>query len=162
MNKLNFLIGMVAAFSFISCTQHKKIDNAKSSFTTATNLIELDNRFVTADSLVVVFYKDPYGKDSLRYTRFYTQYTTVDKNDIEIVLTNLKEPFTKTEKVRKCRSEGKIWCYRKGAIFQTLYFASFNNDCNFIYTIKDGYFFYEQLNDELALRLKVLKAFAKE
>jgi len=43
-----------------------------------------------------------------------------------------------------------------------LYFASLNNDCNFIYIIKDGYFFYEQLNDALALRLKVLKSFAKE
>ena len=146
---------------FLSCNAPVKQDQTSNSFLTATNAIELDNRLLAADSMVVVFYKDPYGDDSLRYTRFYTQLSTTDTIDISLLLQNLNQPFAKFEQVKKCRSEGKIWCYAKGKIFQTISFSTRCDDCCYIYLIKDGFFFYMKLGTALSERLTILKPLSK-
>jgi len=155
-----FFIGMLS-LGFVACNAPAKKELSADSFLTATNGIELDNRLLAADSLVFVFYKDPYGDDSLRYTRFYTQLSTTDTTDISLLLQNLKQPFTKFENVKMCRSEGKIWCYAKGKVFQTIPFSTRCNDCCFIYLIKDGYFFYIKLDTALSERLSILKPLSK-
>lgn len=152
---------ILAVLGWVSCNPTAKKDNSSNSFLSATNGIELDNRLVMADSLVFVFYKDPYGDDSLRYTRYFTQLSSTDTNDISLLKQNLKLPFTKFEKVKNCRSEGKIWCYEKGKIFQTVYFATRCDDCCFIYLIKDGFFFYMQLDTAFSERLSILKPLSK-
>lgn len=152
---------LVITFGFISCNTPAKKQEADNPFLTAINGVELDSRFLKADSLVVVFYKDPYGDDSLRYTRYYKQLATTDTSDIALLLQNLTKPYTKFEKVKGCRSEGKIWCYSKGKIFQTVSFATRCNDCCFVYFIKDGYFFYTPLDIKLSKRLSELKPLAK-
>jgi hypothetical protein len=129
---------------------------------TVTRAIELDKRFSGADSLVIVFYKDPYGADSLRYTRYFTQYISGDSNHIKVLLNNLDEPFEKLEKIKNCRSEGKIWCYSKGNIFQTVYFSTRCADCCFLYLIKDGYFYYVKINDSVKAMLALTKPISKE
>jgi len=147
--------------SFVYCSVPTKKQEDTNPFLTASTGVELDTRLLAADSLVVVFYKDPYGEDSLRYTRYYTTLATTDTNNVALLLQNLSKPFAKFEKVKSCRSEGKVWCYSKGRIFQTVSFSTRCNDCCFVYFIKDGYFFYTPLDSALAERLSVLKSLAK-
>ena len=139
-------------------------NKGKTIATTAniTRIIDLDKRLSGADSLVIVFYKDPYGADSTRYTRYYTQYNSADINNIKLLLTNLDEPFEKLEKTKKCRSEGKAWCYSKGKILQTVYFSTRCNDCCFLYVIKDGFFYYVKVNGSVKAMLAVIKPISKE
>lgn len=127
-----------------------------------SSILQLDQRLLTADSLVFVFYKDPLGSDSLRYTRFYTQFSTNDIRQINFVLENLEGKTAGREKVKPCRSEGKIWCYTKGKVFQTIYFADYNSPCSFVYMIKDGRFYYGEISSALSKRLKSIKGEAKE
>ena len=146
----------------MSCKVPAKKQEAANPFLTATNGIELESRFLTADSLVFVFYKDPYGEDSLRYTRYFTQMCSTDTTNIKLLLQNLAKPFVKFEKVKSCRSEGKIWCYSKGKIFQTVSFATRSNGCCYVYCIKDGYFFYTPLDTTFSNRLSLLKPLSKD
>ena len=121
------------------------------------SIVELDNRLTEVDSLVYVFYKDPLGKDSLRYTRFYTQYATTDANEIALLKKQILAPTERFEKVKKCRSEGKIWCFTKGKIFQTLYFSDFAGDCSFMFFIKNGQFYYATLGPIFKEKIHSLK-----
>ena len=155
------IIFCLLALGWVSCNSSVKQENVSNSFTSATNGLELDKRLLLADSLGFVFYNDPYGDDSLRYTRYYTQLSSSDSNDISLLKQNLQLPFSKFEKVKNCRSEGKIWCYEKGKIFQTVYFSTRCDDCCFIYLIKDGYFFYMNLGTAFSERLSVLKPLSK-
>lgn len=154
-------ICLLITLGCLSCSAPTKKQEDTNPFLTATTGVELDTRLLAADSLVVVFYKDPYGEDSLRYTRYYTKLSTTDTNNVALLLQNLRKPFAKFEKVKSCRSEGKVWCYSKGSIFQTVAFSTRCNDCCFIYFIKDGYFFYTPLDTALSKRLAVLKSLSK-
>lgn len=160
--KIIIIIFGITAFTCISCNDPGNKKSEANSFLRATNGIELDARLNTADSLVFVFYKNPFTSDSLRYTRYYTQYATTDTTNISLLLQNLKAPFTKLEKVKNCRSEGKVWCYAKGRIFQTIYFSTRCDNCCFIYIIRDGFFFYMNLDKSLTNRLTELKLLSKE
>jgi len=151
-------ICLLITLGFVYCSTPAKKQADTNPFLTATTGVELDTRFLAADSLVVVFYKDPYGNDSLRYTRYYTKLSTIDTNNVALLLQNLSKPFAKFEKVKNCRSEGKVWCYSKGSIFQTVSFSTRCTDCCFVYFIKDGYFFYTPLDTALAERFSVLKS----
>jgi hypothetical protein len=122
---------------------------------------DLDERFEQADSIVVVFYKDPYGPDSLRYTRYYTQASLTDNASIEHLKKQLRERYAQEEK-RACRSEGKIWCFSKGKVFQTVYFSTKCNDCCYLYLIKDGNFYYSQTTTAFAEWLNKIKPTTQE
>jgi len=138
-------------------TNNKKIIAGNDSPTEGSSIIQLDERLLKADSLVFVFYKNPHGKDSLRYTRYYTQYAATDKNLIDFLKNNLRDSTRRWEKIKKCRSEGKIWCFTDGNIFQTVYFSSLNNECGFVYIIKNGQFYYSKISNELSHKLVTLK-----
>ena len=166
--KVSTLILCFASAFLLSCNQADSKKVNESSPLTVKNveenlsILQLDERLIEADSLVFVFYKDPQGKDSLRYTRFYKQYATVDSSLVNFVKSNLKEPTTRLERIKKCRSEGKIWCFRKGEIFQTVYFSSFSDECSFLYIIKNGQFYYAGISNEMSKKLKELQAKALE
>ncbi|HEY6503346.1 MAG TPA: hypothetical protein VIZ28_05170 [Chitinophagaceae bacterium] len=123
---------------------------------------DLDERLKTADSLLVVFYKDPYGTDSLRYTRYYKQASVTDTKEITVLQQQLAQSFAEQEKLRNCRSEGKIWCFTKGKIFQTLYFSTRCDDCCHFYLIKDGNFYYSKIMSSTTVWLELLKPLAIE
>lgn len=127
-----------------------------------SSILQLDERLQHADSLVFVFYKDPHGKDSLRYTRYYTQYSTTDAALIRIVIENLKDSTQRFEKIKQCHSEGKIWCFAKSEIFQTIYFSAHNKECSFVYIIKNGQFYYSDISSGLSKKLAELKPKASE
>lgn len=124
----------------------------------AATALDLDQRLKAADSLVVVFYKDPYGEDALRYTRYYTQISVTDTFAIAILKQQLAQPYTKEQNRRKCRGEGKIGCYTKAKIFQTLYFSTFcDTKCCYVYLIKNGNFYYTPILQVITDWLESLK-----
>ncbi len=127
-----------------------------------TSILQVDERLVKADSLVIVFYKDPHGPDSLRYTRFYKQFSVTDTSFIRLLMSQLTGKATKLEKMRSCRSEGKIWCFSGGDIIQTIYFSNFSQECNFLYIIKHGFFYYSPLLPGFSKSLYAYKKYAKE
>ncbi len=53
------------------------------------SIMQLDERLNGMDSLVFVFYKNPHGQDSLRYTRYYKEYHSTDTGLIQLVKHNL-------------------------------------------------------------------------
>ena len=118
------------------------------------SISDLDPRLADADSVAILFYKDPHGTDSLRYTRYYTQYNSSNGNEINILKENLIDATVKLEKMKSCRSEGKMWVFKKGQIFQTIYFSSKDANCSFLYIIKDGFFYYSAMPYSFAVTLK--------
>ena len=126
-----------------SSTSRPQTNSSVATVSANSSGFSLDQRLKDADSLVIVFYKDPYGSDSLRYTRYYTQTSVV--NGFEAFNSQLENEYTRQE-LRKCRTEGKIWCYTKGKVFQTIYFSNKCEECCFTYIIKDGNFYYSKIN----------------
>ena len=149
----HFLILFILTIYLFACNQRKPSEVSSTIVPTSvvdnynanTTILMLDERLNNVDSLVYVFYKDPLGKDSLRYTRYYTQYSTINTKDISILKAQINQPTERFEKVKKCRSQGKIWCFTKAEIFQTLYFSDFGGDCSFMFFIKNGQFYYCKL-----------------
>lgn len=126
-----------------------------------TTILDQDQRLSRADSLVFVFYKDPHGADSLRYTRYYTQRGVTDTAVLGFFKAQLNDSTERVEKVRHCRSEGKVWCFERGDIFQTVYFSTSAAPCSFIYIIKDGQFYYSKMTPTLSKKLSDIKRTAR-
>lgn len=124
-------------------------------------VLQLDERFKIMDSVVLVYYTNPYTKDSLQYTRYYKQVSLTDTTFINAINTGIDKSFEKLERPKPCRSEGKIWCFTKGKVFQTLYFSQHASACNFIYIIKDGMFYYTALDMQLSEQISHNKQLAK-
>jgi len=141
-----------------SGVEEKKTESKASLFATT---LDIDERLKKADSLVVVFYKDPYGTDSLRYTRYYTQISIVDSTALNLLQQQLLQKTSKQEKYRNCRGEGKIWCYTKNKIFQTIYFSTQCNNCCHVYIIKDGFYYYTPIRESTSTWLSSLKPLSK-
>lgn len=151
-------------WAVVACKQpgsNKPETKSGKSSLTAVTAFGLDERFELADSIVVVFYKDPYGPDSLRYTRYYTQASLTDEASIKNLKKQLGERYAREEK-RTCRGEGKIWCFSKGKIFQTVYFSTKCNDCCYLYLIKDGNFYYSKTTTAFVEWLNAMKQTAVE
>lgn len=122
----------------------------------------LDPRVSGTDSMVFVFYTDPYTKDSLRYTRYYTSYHSTDTNHLSVLMKALKDDTERFSKTKPCRNEGKIWCFRDGGVVQTIYFSTRQPGCHYIYFIKNGLFYYSSLPVSLETLLGSLKKLAVE
>lgn len=123
-----------------------------------------------ADSVQVLFFTDPYGKDSLRYTRFFKHFNTSDTSIVKPLLNNLDRMFILRNEVMPCRSEGKLFFFKGEQELKTVYFntqslvnvptnfkpnsttpstsstnsksQSSDRDCAYMYFIKDGAFYY--------------------
>ncbi len=146
----------------LSCNEGRKADDKPMPNTeiVPSSIIQIDSTLQSVDSMVIVFYNDPLGKDSLRYTRFYKQYSTNNSNDIDFIKSQLTNATSILEKVKPCRSEGKIWCFSKNDILQTIYFASYSDVCNHIYIIKNGLFYYSNFNKPFIDKLVMLRKLA--
>jgi hypothetical protein len=114
-----------------------------------------------ADSVQILFFTDPFGKDSLRYTRFYKHYNTSEDSTVQPLLKNLDQLFLLRTEVMKCRSEGKIFFFNGTQELKTVYFnTQANGDCAYLYFIKDGGFYYFQVQPATAALLRKLKPLA--
>lgn len=160
MNRIKVSILAALLTSLFACKSKSNKNSDGDPAKSLSKLTQLDVRMNDADSLVIVFYNDPFTADSLRYTRYYTQYQTTDTGIIQALLGNTALPFTKLDKPKPCRSEGKIWMFTKGKIFQTISFAYTKATCQFIYLIKDGFFYYMPIEPGLAAMLKRIKGLA--
>jgi|GEM_PF-3540673 len=123
-----------------------------------------------ADSVQILFFTDPFGKDSLRYTRFFKHYNTSAADVVQPILKNLDQLFILRTEVMKCRSEGKIFFFKGTQELKTVYFNTqgvsttpsdrspqANGDCAYMYFIKDGGFYYFPIQPETAALLQSLK-----
>ena len=111
-----------------------------------------------ADSVQILFFTDPFGKDSLRYTRFFKHYNTSAAAVVQPILKNLDQLFILRTEVMKCRSEGKIFFFKGTQELKTVYFnTQANGDCAYMYFIKDGGFYYFQVQPETAALLRKIK-----
>ena len=162
-----YLIAIVCLFTLFACNNNA--NNTKISTTgevadtvKLVSIAALDSRLANADSVVMLFYNDPHGADSLRYTRYYTQYNSNDTALLGNLKASLTDATVKLEKIKNCRSEGKIWVFKQGQIFQTIYFSSKDAACSFLYIIKDGFFYYAAMPYGFAVQLKSLQKKAVE
>ena len=123
----------------------------------------IDARWKEIDSAVIVFYDEPYGQDSLRYARYYTQLSATEAPFLQVLAVQLDTTYTIRQTRDRCRGEGKIWCYRAGQVKQTLYFnVGGPSDCTFVYWIKDGQFYYTKPKDVFAEWLHSHQSLAKK
>jgi hypothetical protein len=123
-----------------------------------------------ADSVQILFFTDPFGKDSLRYTRFFKHYNTSEADVVQPILKNLDQLFLLRTEIMKCRSEGKIFFFKGTQELKTVYFNTqgasanpgdrsqqANGDCAYMYFIKDGGFYYFRIQPETAALLRKIK-----
>jgi hypothetical protein len=123
--------------------------------------LEFQPRIQQADSVQVLFYDNPDG-DPKRYTRFYTWYPSSEPSVVTFMKSSVAKHFERIEKVKDCRSEGKIHFFAGENPMQTLYFSNRGDTCNHLYFIADGWFFYMPMDSSTALKLKELKTLAYE
>ncbi len=114
-----------------------------------------------ADSVQVIFYTNPDG-DAKRYTRFYTLLPSTDSLVVTAMKHSVDKHFERLEKIRDCRSQGKIYFFAEGNPVQTVYFSNRGDSCNHLYFIADGWFYYMPMDSSTALTLKALRADAAE
>lgn len=126
-----------------------------------TTGIDLAPALAETDSVAILFYKDPFGGEPDRYTRYYTQFNTATDSVIQQLKTNLAETYRK-DTLRQCRSEGKIFCFVKGKPVQTIYFTHQSEACYHLYFIHTGRYYYLPFEKSLEARLRQLKQEAWE
>ncbi len=108
----------------------------------AVTLATIEPRLQQFDSLAALIYKDPFGGEAERYTRYYRLKALTDSSNLAIVNNQLQEPFVKSDTLRECRSEGKIHVFAGGKIKQTIYFATAPQACRHVYIIHEGFYYY--------------------
>jgi hypothetical protein len=120
---------------------------------------EFDERLQGADSLTFFFYDNPDG-DAKRYTRFYKEYVTRDSMLLAVMSKSVQKKFIRLEQIKDCRSQGKVFLFENSKPKQTLYFSNRGDSCNHIYFIKDGWFYYMDMDSTTANLLNSLKPLA--
>lgn len=125
-----------------------------------TTGLALEPGLAEADSVNILFYTNPFTAEKERYTRFYTSYQTAADTVLPLLKANLAQPFVE-DTLRDCRSEGKMFVYRKGKVAQTIYFTTQSPACTHLYFINTGRYYYFPFQKALQQRLKVLKTLAR-
>jgi hypothetical protein len=110
-----------------------------------------------ADSVQVLFYDDPDG-DAKRYTRYYKWFPSHDSNVVNPLKQAADKHFERLEKIKDCRSEGKIHFFKGDNPTQTFYFSNRGDSCNHLFFIADGWFYYMPMDSSSASFLKELKS----
>lgn len=105
------------------------------------------------DSLELIYFRTP---DSPRY---FTYLPTTDKELINALVSDVSG---KIQPENQCMKEGKIYCFKKGEIFNTIFFAYTDPGCNVLRYIKNGKLYYFPLSEALRKKLDTYKAAARE
>ncbi len=114
-----------------------------------------------ADSMQVIYYDDPDG-DTLRYTRYFTYVNSSDTSELNPLKQSLAAPLTPEDRVRNCRSEGKIYFYKGDEVAKTVYFSTRCEKCCHLYYIHNGRFFYFNIDEGAKGKLKEMRGRAKK
>jgi len=129
-------------FFFCTCSDNKRVTG-----------IRLMPGMQQTDSLELIFFKEPENQ------RFFTYHPTTDK---ELIAALVKDVSGPVQPENSCMKEGKIYCFKKGEIFHTIYFAYLDPSCKFLRYIKNGNLYYFPLSEALQQKLEDYKAIAKE
>ncbi len=124
---------------------------------TPKKISDIEPRLQQFDSLTIMLYEDPFGSDAERYTRFYKIKSAIDSSNLYIIKAQLQSVFVKSDTLRNCRSEGKMYLFDKGKIKQTLYFAASPQACRHVYLIHEGAYYYMALTPAFAQAMPVWK-----
>lgn len=106
-----------------------------------------------ADSLELIWFRTP---DSPRY---FTYLPTKDRKIIGGLVNELQRD---TVPEISCMKEGKIYLFKNGEIFNTVFFGYADPDCQFLRFIRNGRLYYYSLSPAFKAQLIENKALAKE
>jgi hypothetical protein len=105
------------------------------------------------DSVEVIFFKDPENQ------RFFTYLRVTDKKFIYDLVTDLSD---EVQPENSCIKEGKIYCFKNGQIFNTVYFAYTDTKCSFLRYIKNGNLYCFPISEKTKKKLSDYKKTATE
>ena len=106
-----------------------------------------------ADSLELIFFKTP---DSPRY---FTYLPTTDKELINALVSDVSGEI---QPENPCMKEGKIYCFKKGGIFNTLFFAYKDPGCKVLRFIVNGKLYYFPISETVQKKLAGYQLIARE
>jgi hypothetical protein len=114
---------------------------------------ELMPDVLDTDSVELIFFKNPEN------TRFFTYLPVTDKEFINDLVDDLDG---EVQSENPCVKEGKIYCFKKGQIYNTVFFAYTDPKCSFLRYIKDGKMYYFPLSETVKKKLIDYKKMAAE
>lgn len=134
------LFSLLAGFS--ACTNERTITGH-----------ELMPEMALTDSVQIIYFKSPDEQ------RFFTYANATDKLFIQAFINDL---LATTTQEKSCLKEGKIYCYKNGEIFNTVFFAYLDKDCVVLRYIKNGNLFYFEMSDGVKRHLQNYKSTSLE
>lgn len=105
------------------------------------------------DSVELIYFRTP---DS---PRFFTYLPTTDKEFIQALV---KDVSGEVQPENPCMKEGKIYCFTKGEIRNTIYFAYVDPGCVVLRFIKNGKLYYFPMSETVKKKLTDYKSMARE
>ena len=160
---IHFILLAICTVVLISCgnKQQRPVDANEAYYDSIKNLtgLQFDERLNHNDSAIFILYDNPDG-EAKRYTRFYKEYNTADSSMIAVIENGCKKKFSRLEQIKSCRSEGKIHLFESGRPKQTLYFSNRGDNCNHLYFIKDGWFYYMDMDSATAGLIRQVRPLA--
>ena len=114
---------------------------------------DLMPEMLQTDSLQIIYFK---STDEPRY------FTYASTNDPVFIRALTNDVTAETQAENPCKKEGKIYCYRKGEVFNTIFFAYLDGGCTFFRYIKNGNLYYFNMSDQVKKGLSGYKSTAIE
>ena len=115
--------------------------------------LDLMPEMIDTDSVQVIYFKAPEDP------RYFT-YTSV--NDADFIQALVKDVTAEAIPENPCMKEGKIYCYKNGDIFNTIFFAYLDDKCSILRYIKNGNLYYFTMSSKVKAGLQRYKAVATE
>lgn len=143
MRNLVFIIAAIISFATVSC-------KSKPAVVTGEQLMP-DMKHT--DSIELIYFKEPENQ------RWYTYIALTDKAFIQALVNDVSGPV---QEENQCPKDGKIYCFRNGNIFNTIFFGYPDEKCNFLRYIKNGKLYYFPLSAGVKQKLIDYKKLAKE
>jgi hypothetical protein len=114
---------------------------------------ELMPEMLETDSIELIYFRTP---DSVRY------FTYLPLTDEEFIREIVEDVTGEVQEENPCSKEGKIYCFRKGQIFNTIFFAYTTEDCSLFRYIKNGNLYHFKMSKDVKEKLAKFKSFARE
>lgn len=99
---------------------------------------ELMPEMLDTDSLVIIYFKSP------QETRYFTY---VPVNNDELIKQLVNDATAEVTSENPCLKDGKIYCYRRGEIFNTIFFGYLDDECTILRYIKNGNLYHFSMSD---------------
>lgn len=159
----HLLIPILCLFLLSACKQNKNVSpetKASEQFFKTSTALDVASDLKATDSLEILFYDNLDG-DPKRYTRFFKFIASNDTSIIKALITNLNTAITGTV-LKDCKSDGKIYCRNQDAIINTIYFGYRSEKCLYLYFIKNGNYYYVNIDTTVIKALNNVKKKAKK